>query len=124
MDSPIDFNAHRQRLLDEKEEVARRLLAHSGVSDASVESEPCNWLDMAHERNEIRIEERIAAIEDRHLHAIDEALHRLISEAYGNCETCNEPIDRARLNAAPDATLCAHCQNNRESVGHLHVFTA
>ena len=123
MNSPIDFNAHRQRLLDEKEEVARCLLAHSGNFNASIRAEPCDRSDLAQEQRDIRIEDRLAEIEDRHLEAIDEALHRLISGAYGNCEACHQPIDGARLNAMPDAALCVSCQKERESFGNLRIFT-
>ena len=124
MNSPIDFNAHRQRLLNEKEEVARRLMPHNRAFKASIKSEPCDWFDVAQEQNEVRIDDRIAEIEDRHLEAIDEALHRLIAGAYGKCETCHKQIDQARLNAVPDATRCVHCQKDQESFGQLRVFTA
>ena len=124
MDSPIDFNTHRQRLLAEKEEVAKRLLSHDGAFRASIKSEPCDAFDVAQEQNDIRIEDRIAEIEDRHLEAIDKALHRLMAGVYGKCESCNKPIDRARLNAVPDATLCVECQEAREGSPRLRILPA
>ncbi len=45
------------------------------------------------------------------LAAVDEALARIDSGAYGICESCGKPIGEARLEALPDATLCVACKS-------------
>jgi DnaK suppressor protein len=45
---------------------------------------------------------------------IDEALDRVNSGAFGQCEGCEEPIPRVRLNAVPYARFCLDCQRKAE----------
>jgi RNA polymerase-binding transcription factor DksA len=51
---------------------------------------------------ERRLEQTVSA-----LRAIDKGL-------YGICERCGQPIDPARLEVKPDATLCLKCQQEVE----------
>ena len=46
---------------------------------------------------------------------IDDALRRLDAGTYGLCERCGEPIDAARLEALPYATLCMDCKRRDET---------
>jgi DnaK suppressor protein len=46
----------------------------------------------------------------RRLDAIDYALRHAQEGTYGICERCGEPIDPARLEAVPEATLCVTCK--------------
>ena len=48
------------------------------------------------------------------LQSIDRALRALQLGVYGVCERCHQRIDRARLEARPDATLCLECQREVE----------
>jgi RNA polymerase-binding protein DksA len=45
------------------------------------------------------------------LAAIDEALQRLATGAYGICKRCGDHIPLERLLAVPSATTCADCAN-------------
>jgi RNA polymerase-binding transcription factor len=42
------------------------------------------------------------------------ALDRLADGTYGVCESCGKPIGKARLQAAPRATLCVPCKQREE----------
>jgi DnaK suppressor protein len=42
---------------------------------------------------------------------IDHALARLRAGTYGNCESCGQPIPKARLKAIPHARLCVACKS-------------
>lgn len=42
------------------------------------------------------------------------ALERLGDGSYGQCESCGEPIGKARLQAYPRATLCLACKSKQE----------
>ncbi|HUC60312.1 MAG TPA: TraR/DksA family transcriptional regulator [Streptosporangiaceae bacterium] len=44
----------------------------------------------------------------------ERALVRIESETYGTCESCGEPIGKARLQAFPRATLCVSCKQREE----------
>ncbi len=55
-----------------------------------------------------RLENKIAEI--------DYALQTARKGTYGICERCSRPIDPARLEALPEATLCVRCKNELEKV--------
>jgi DnaK suppressor protein len=44
----------------------------------------------------------------------ERALARIDEETYGTCESCGEPIGKARLQAFPRATLCVACKQREE----------
>ncbi|HET7014024.1 MAG TPA: TraR/DksA family transcriptional regulator [Streptosporangiaceae bacterium] len=44
----------------------------------------------------------------------ERAIARIESGTYGSCESCGEPIGKARLQAFPRATLCVRCKQREE----------
>jgi DnaK suppressor protein len=44
----------------------------------------------------------------------ERALSGIESGTYGTCESCGEPIGKARLQAFPRATLCVTCKQREE----------
>jgi DnaK suppressor protein len=44
----------------------------------------------------------------------EQALARIDAGTYGVCETCGQPIGKARLQAFPRATLCVSCKQREE----------
>jgi DnaK suppressor protein len=44
----------------------------------------------------------------------ERALARIDSRSYGSCDSCGEPIGKARLQAFPRATLCVRCKQREE----------
>jgi DnaK suppressor protein len=44
----------------------------------------------------------------------ERALARIDAGTYGSCESCGEPIGKARLQAFPRATLCVRCKQREE----------
>jgi len=44
----------------------------------------------------------------------ERAIARIESRTYGTCESCGEPIGKARLQAFPRATLCVSCKQREE----------
>jgi DnaK suppressor protein len=52
---------------------------------------------------------------ERLLEQVTRALERLKDGTYGTCEKCHDPIDPARLEALPYATLCLRCQQRLEA---------
>jgi RNA polymerase-binding protein DksA len=45
---------------------------------------------------------------------MERAMERLDKGTYGHCESCHEPIMKARLQAFPSATLCVKCKQREE----------
>ena len=44
----------------------------------------------------------------------ERALARIEDGSYGSCESCGQPIGKARLQAFPRATLCVSCKQREE----------
>jgi RNA polymerase-binding transcription factor DksA len=44
----------------------------------------------------------------------ERALDRLATGTYGLCESCGNPIGKARMQAFPRATLCVECKQKQE----------
>jgi RNA polymerase-binding transcription factor DksA len=73
--------------------------------------------DVVDEGSEQNLGRLLAALDDAsqaEIAAIDRALARIASGAYGRCVGCGEPIDAARLAAVPAADACLPCTKARE----------
>tara|TARA_Y100000590_G_scaffold469387_1_gene656696 strand:- start:368 stop:781 length:414 start_codon:yes stop_codon:yes gene_type:complete len=64
---------------------------------------------------------RLRNRETLYLRKIEEALRRIEEGEFGNCLSCEEPIELRRLEARPTATLCVSCKEEEEKT---EVFTA
>lgn len=51
---------------------------------------------------------------ERKLESIQAAKRAIDKGLYGTCQRCGQPIDPARLEVRPDATLCLDCQREVE----------
>ena len=56
-----------------------------------------------------------ATKEGRFLYHLDQALERIESGTYGDCQDCSGPIGMERLEAVPHARLCITCKSKEES---------
>lgn len=45
---------------------------------------------------------------------VEAALERIEDGSFGQCEECQKPIKKTRLNAIPYASLCIECAQSRE----------
>lgn len=61
---------------------------------------------------------------ERKLESIEYALRQAKEGTYGVCERCGEPIDPARLEAVPEATLCVNCKSIVERQSRLRTTTS
>jgi DnaK suppressor protein len=48
------------------------------------------------------------------LESVERAIHAAEKGTYGICESCGQPIDPARLEILPEATMCLNCQRQFE----------
>ena len=58
-----------------------------------------------------------ASREGKYLTYLDRALEMIKNKTYGYCQSCSQPISRARLEAVPTARLCIDCKSKEEKVG-------
>ncbi len=61
---------------------------------------------------------------ERKLESIEYALRQAKKGTYGVCERCGEPIDPARLEAVPEATLCVTCKSLVERQSRVRTTTS
>ena len=56
-----------------------------------------------------------ASRETQYFERLNSALRRIDEGTYGICMKCNKPIDKARLEAVPIATMCFECKMGKKS---------
>jgi RNA polymerase-binding transcription factor DksA len=83
----------------------QRLVAASADSNADDEHDP-EGSTIAFERSQLLA---LIAQVQRHLDEIEDAGRRLAAGRFGLCESCGQPIARARLEARPVARTCVDC---------------
>jgi DnaK suppressor protein len=117
-----DYGEFEQRLLDER----RKLLKEMGHLESTVlkvnqrdsagdlSGYSFHMADVGTDAMEREKAFLFASNEGHLLREIDDALRKIYGGEYGNCETCERPIARARLEAVPYARLCKSCKETEE----------
>ena len=111
----MDTALVRRRLAEERE----RLLKEISQQEILGKENTGYATHMADDASEVYEQAKNLALREhleRMLNQVEAALARLDAGTYGICEDCGEPIDPARLEALPYATLCLECQQRREEV--------
>lgn len=99
----------------ELEEQVRDLEASAEVSewrDAGFDDDAADSGSAAFERERAQ---SLAGHARRIIQQIDDAFRRMDAGTYGICERCGDPIERARLEAIPYATLCLEDKRRDET---------
>lgn len=99
----------RNRLTERLESVTRGLVRDEMTLGACADDNEYASLLSSH-----HLELCLAARELAQVRAMERALERLDGPYFGICEECGDDIGHARLLANPAATLCIHCQSERE----------
>ncbi len=60
----------------------------------------------------LALEKRLMAL----LSEVDHALDKLEKGTYGKCDVCGQPVETARLEVLPQATLCLGCKAKQERI--------
>jgi len=108
------FNLFRSRLEGEQKHLIEELeQIKAGVRPVDERREGSPFGKREEEATEsLELEKRLV-LERRirdHLTEIEHALHKLEEGTYGLCDICGQPIDPARLEALPQASLCLSCK--------------
>jgi RNA polymerase-binding protein DksA len=101
----------KQLLLTEREQIVEELDHLREFMQAEVDVEPDEGDAEIFEREK---NAALIAVLEHKLRDIDAALRSIEKGRYGICERCDEPIEVARLEVKPDATLCLKCQQEVE----------
>lgn len=96
----------RQRLVDERKAVLRRVRERLGLA-APLETHHPDEMDEASVNQDLALMFRLADKEQKLLREIDAALARMEDGSYGFCEGTGETIDYRRLDARPWARYSA-----------------
>jgi RNA polymerase-binding protein DksA len=107
--------AERQRALEEMGHLENTVLKNNQRDSAGdLSGYSFHMADLGTDAMEREKAFLFASAEGRRLYEIDEALRRLYKGGYGVCESCGNPIARARLQAVPTARLCVSCKEREE----------
>lgn len=104
----------KQRLIEEYQKLVRQI-NRNRISEEEVLSERViEEGDLATQSFSSELLNSLKEGDIQRLRAIEQALHRIDSGTYGDCNECGEPIHEKRLLAVPWATVCIECQENAE----------
>ena len=101
------LEAEKKRLIEELEQ------SRASVRPADERREGSPFGKREEEATETQELEKRLALEKRtrdQLTEVGHALHKFEEGTYGSCDVCGQPIDPARLEALPQASLCLSCK--------------
>lgn len=114
----IEISKVRSRLAAEAEELSGEIdKAESDIADRlgdSVSDAGDDQADVGAKTYEREHELSLTYNARDLLAQTERALARIESGTYGSCESCGQPIGKARLQAFPRATLCVSCKQREE----------
>lgn len=110
---PFSYERARRELLEEKEALQEQLTQleneeYDGVGYGNHMAD--DGSEAFKQTVDMGLRRRIELSLDR----VNEALRKLDDGTYGICEGCGGRIDRARLEALPQAVYCLDCQAEHE----------
>ena len=110
----IGFNLLRSRLESERKRLIEELeQLKSAIRPADERREGSPFGKREEEATESFELEKRLTLEKRirgQLAEVEHALHKFEDGTYGLCDGCGQPIDPARLEALPQASLCLSCK--------------
>lgn len=101
--------AARDRLLAKRAQLLHRFRYASELADELAEDHAIETVDRANDQWDAHVLSKLGDSETKQLSAVIAALHRLAVGTYGTCLRCQSRITKARLEALPEAPLCADC---------------
>jgi DnaK suppressor protein len=109
-----DFAELYERLKKEKAELLEKLEQLRTLGQPSTERKEGSPFGKREEGADEASElEKRLALEERlgeSLNEVEHALQKYEAGTYGLCDSCGQPIEQARLEAIPQASLCLSCK--------------
>ena len=112
-----DFNLLRRRLETERESLLEELKTAALVAERRERGPYGEYGELATEIVEV---EKGLILEKRvrdQLAEVEHALDKFDQETYGLCDSCGQPVEPARLEALPHASLCLSCKARQAKNG-------
>ncbi len=113
----VDINKLRDYLEGEQKRLTEELeQSQNSASTSDERREGSPFGKREEEATETLELEKRLALENRirqELAGIEHALHKFEEGTYGLCDNCGQPIDPARLEALPQASLCLNCKTQQ-----------
>ena len=106
----MSHHQYKLKLLNRLRELGGRLEEIEGALEAEHSKD---WEEMAVEREGEEVLEALGESGQAEIARIKAALDRMAQGTYGVCTKCGDDIATARLEAVPDAPLCATCAAGR-----------
>jgi RNA polymerase-binding protein DksA len=112
MEKESELQTVREQLRTEYQRLSRRIISVSRAQQGK--SLNPDRADLAQNYTLQEQDAALNVIEKNRLEQISRALERLESGTYGQCLHCGQAIALERLQVAPSAELCIHCQEKQE----------
>jgi len=114
----VEFAELYERLKKEKAELLEKLEQLRALGQPSAERKEGSPFGKREEEADeaSELEKRLALVKrlEESLNDIEHALQKYEAGTYGLCDACGRAIERARLEAIPQASLCLICKASRE----------
>ena len=112
-----EYRSLRQQLMQRLAHIEGRLDTVEKDRRRGTNTLDPDWEEQATVRQNDEVLDELAEEERLQAKAIRAALQRIADGSYGQCVTCDEPIDPRRLEALPYATQCIACVRRAEQQG-------
>ena len=99
----------RDRLLARRTELLHRYREAVALAEEVATERSPEVIDVANDQWDQRVLSSYGDAETRQLTMVEAALRRIAEGTYGSCIRCGLHINKARLEAVPEASLCAAC---------------
>lgn len=116
-----ELEKYEKLLLKKREELAEQLKIRKNQLDSTskeasgdISSYSYHMADQGTDTMEREKAFLFASKSGRLLYHVNEALRRLRKGEFGKCQSCGNPIQKARLDAVPHARLCIECKSKEE----------
>jgi len=110
----IEFVELYERLKKEKAELLEKLEQLRALGQPSAERKEGSPFGKREEEADeaSELEKRLVLVKrlEESLNEVEHALQKYEADTYGLCDSCGQPIERARLEAIPQASLCLSCK--------------
>ena len=101
-------------LQETKKQLLKEMQGRVREETEGVKDEGRDTYDLASDERDREINFILNDREREKLHAIDDALQRIMDKTYGICESCEGEIQLGRLKVLPFTRLCVKCQEETE----------
>jgi DnaK suppressor protein len=108
------LHRYKRLLLAKQDELSAARDETTALVPRAGESEG-DLMDYARADAEAELQVRLRQSDGRLLKAIENALARIRAGSFGVCESCQQPISQARLEAVPWTRLCRECKEREQS---------